>query len=200
MITPEQLDLHAKWLRNEDDGVRLCARDANLQGAYLAGANLQGADLCGVDLCGANLCGAGLRGAELGGANLCGADLCGANLRDADLRDADLRGANLCGADLCGAAGIAIAADAPERLRAVAQAALKDGALEMNEWHTCERTHCMAGWALHQAGEPGRLLEQAMGSQIAGLMLLGVDAHSHFFDSNEEATAYLHSVLEGSNG
>ena len=62
------LDLHRKWLNDEDGGVR-----ADLRGANLWGANLRGANL---------------RGANLWGANLWGADLREANLREADLREA----------------------------------------------------------------------------------------------------------------
>ena len=43
MITAEELELHAKYLRGEADGVRL-----NKAGADLAGANLTGADLAGL--------------------------------------------------------------------------------------------------------------------------------------------------------
>jgi hypothetical protein len=82
------LDLHKKWLNNEQGGVE---------------ADLRGANLCGADLSGADLRGANLRWADLHGANLCGANLCGADLSGADLRWADLREADLCGADLRGA-------------------------------------------------------------------------------------------------
>ena len=77
------LDLHKKWLNNEQGGER-----ADLRGAGLSRANLSKADLRGADLCRADLRGAGLSKA---------------NLREADLRWADLRGANLRGADLRGA-------------------------------------------------------------------------------------------------
>jgi hypothetical protein len=137
VITTEQLELHAKWLRGDDDGQRL--------------------------------------------------DLSGADLRYADLRGVDLRGAN----------GLIIASDAADRLKAVAANALAaDDALEMDAWHTCNTTHCIAGWAIHLAGEPGRLLEESHGSAIAGLMLLGIEAHSHFYDSNEDARKWLQEVLE----
>ena len=59
------LDLHKKWLNDEEGGKR-----ANLRGADLSGANL--------------------RWADLREANLRGADLSGANLLEADLREADL--------------------------------------------------------------------------------------------------------------
>lgn len=114
--------------------------------------------------------------------------LSGADLRDADLRDAVLRGA----------IGLAIAEDAADRLRAVATAALaSDDALDMDAWHSRGTTHCIARWAIHQAGEVGRLLEASMGAEIAGLMLLGPEAHSHFFDDNEKAREFLQSVLGG---
>ena len=89
------IELHKKWLKGEENGVRANLsgadlRDANLSGAYLSGANLSGADLSG-----ANLRGADLRGADLRCAYLSGANLSGANLRDANLSGADLSGANL---------------------------------------------------------------------------------------------------------
>jgi len=143
MITPEQLKLHAKWLRNEPDGVRLEARDANLIGA--------------------------------------------------SLRDAILIGANLRGV-----VGLPIVDDAPQRLQAVAATVLDgDGAtLAMGKWHTCDTTHCLAGWAIHQAGTIGKTLESLHGPHMAGLLLLGHEAASHFFDSNEDATEWLRSVVQ----
>ena len=69
------LDLHKKWLNNEQGGEK----------ANLRWANLSGADLSWADLSEANL----------SEANLSGADLSWADLRRADLSEADLRGANL---------------------------------------------------------------------------------------------------------
>jgi hypothetical protein len=119
-----------------------------------------------------------------------------ANLDGASLVGANLDRASLVGANLDGAAGLAIATDAPQRLRAAATAALQEGALEMQTWHECETTHCLGGWLIYQAGELGRLLEAAVGPSVAGLMLGGVEAHSHFYDSNEAAAEWLRSVLE----
>ncbi len=128
-------------------------------------------------------------------ANLGGAYLRGASLVGASLDGADLRGASLDGADLRDATGIAIASDAPQRLKAAAAAALRDNALEMSTWHSCNATHCLGGWLIHQAGEVGKLLEAAVGSSVAALMLGGIEAHSHFCDTNEAATEWLRSVL-----
>jgi hypothetical protein len=184
-ITTEQLDAHKKWLQGDSSGRRLVLSDADLSNADLSNADLRGAVLRDAVLTNADLRGSVLRGADLRGAVLRGAALSGAYLRDA----------YLSGADLSGAIDISIAADAAERLRAVARAALQPNALEMGAWHTCETTHCMAGWAVHLAGEPGRLLEQVVGTEIAGLYLLGTEAHRHFYANNEEALEFLRGVL-----
>ena len=86
----EVLELHKKWLNNDESGKR-----ADLSNANLAGAILSNADLSNADLRRANLA-----GAILSNADLKRADLCDANLRVTDLRRADLRDANLCGTDL----------------------------------------------------------------------------------------------------
>jgi hypothetical protein len=210
MITAQELELHAKWLRGEFDGVRLVKVDAVLRGADLSDADLRGADLTGADLSdadlsdavlthallrGADLRGAVLTGADLSGAVLRGAVLTGADLSGAFLTDAVLTGAYLSGTDLRGAVGLPIAADAADRLKAVAAAALQPNALKMSDWHTCGTMHCIAGWAIDLAGEPGRLMESIMGPELAGLLLLGTEAHQHFHDTNEKALEYLRGVV-----
>jgi len=99
VITSEQLQLHADWLR-DGSGKRFEARYANLRYADLSGANLRYANLRYADLSGADLGGADLRYADLRGADLRGANLRDANLRYANLRYADLHGANISDADL----------------------------------------------------------------------------------------------------
>lgn len=107
-----------------------------------------------------------------------------ANLSGANLRGANLRGANL---DLCIQDGL---------LQKIAEIVTeKDSSLEMGSWHTCDTTHCIAGWACHLAPN-GKEMEVKYGTQIAGLMLLGVEAHSHFFDDNETATQWLKTKIE----
>jgi hypothetical protein len=211
------LHLHRLWRRNEEGGSR-----ANLSEAYLRGANLSEADLRGAifrgsylseaNFCGADLIGADLRGACLREAYFRGADLRGANFSGADLSEADfsrsclseanfcgayLRGADLIGADLSGAMGLPIATDAPARLLVVAQAALASpDALAMDAWHTCETTHCICGWAEHLGGPLANLIIQTQGNAIGGLMLLGVEAHAHFYSTNEKARVFLQSVID----
>ena len=104
----EILELHKKWSKNENDGVRAILKNANLicanlSGAYLRGANLISADLRSADIRSADIRSADLSGANLIGANLKNANLIGANLGGADLRCAILSGANLSGANLIGA-------------------------------------------------------------------------------------------------
>ena len=59
------LDLHKKWLNDEEGGERADLRDADLRDADLRGADLRGADLRWADLRGADLSRADLRGADL---------------------------------------------------------------------------------------------------------------------------------------
>jgi len=174
---------------------------ANLRGAYLGGANLGGANLRGAYLGGANLRGANLRGADLGGANLRGAYLGGADLGGAYLGDANLRGANLGGANLGGA---------PFKIdnihQAVFNAASQPDALNMRTWHTCDTTHCRAGWVVHLAGDAGRTLEWAYGgpgrgtSVAAALIYLASDPSLErvpdFHCNNETALADMKRLAD----
>ena len=142
---------------------------------------------------------ADLRDADLWCADLRGSDLQGADLQGADLQNTDLRGADLRGAELRDAnfreAKFDFIPGSEELLKKVAEHALaKEDSLKMDVWHTCDTTHCIAGWAIHLHPE-GKDLERKHGSGVAGLLLLGLEAHSHFFDDNEDAKAYLESVL-----
>ena len=128
-------------------------------------ANLRDADLSGADLSRADLSGADLSRANLRGANLSGADLRGANLRGADLSRAYLSGADLSGADLRGAPVI------PNIHQKVYAAASQPGALNMRDWHTCDTTHCRAGWVVALAGEEGKALEDRIGTPAAASLI-----------------------------
>ena len=145
---------------------------------------------------GADLRGANLRGADLSGANLRDADLSGANLRDADLRGAYLRDAYLRGADLSGAEWGFI--PDPELPRRVAERILVDPetALNMSEWHTCETTHCLAGWAVVESGAAGAALEAVTGTAVAGVMLMP-SAADLFYGTDEQALAWCREQVGG---
>ncbi|WP_199683781.1 pentapeptide repeat-containing protein [Brevundimonas sp. LPMIX5] len=154
---------------------------------------------CAAELAPGVKLGMAVKAAFASGTVLRGADLRGADLSDADLRGADLSGAVLSGAVLPKAVQAMRPADEAEqrqRIAAVAALALKDDdALNMGDWHTCETTHCIAGWAVHQAGPAGYLLEEMMGPHAAGAILLGDEAAKHFYDSGDQARAWLETFL-----
>ncbi len=114
---------------------------------------------------GADLRSANLRSADLSYANLSSADLSYANLSSADLSSADLRSADL--RYVMDALPVLKNPDA-EILNTIKN---KKGALEMGSWHTCETTHCRAGWYIHQSGPAGRMLEAVYGASVAGAII-----------------------------
>ena len=122
---------------------------------------------------------------EPGGKRL---DLRGAYLRDADLRDAYLRDANLSGAY-----AIPVVENIDARILAAVQGDV--GSLEMSTWHTCETTHCRAGWAIHLAGAPGYALEKNLGANVAGALIYAASRPNQripdFFATNDDAMASL---------
>ena len=203
------LRLHKLWLKGDKDGVRADLSGTNLSGVYLmdanlSRANLEYANLSGAKLRDANLEYANLKDAYLGNAKLWGANLGGANLEDANLMDADLRGANLEGANLEGAK--LRGADLENAnldyqiqeglLQQIAKIILENPeSLEMVDWHTCETTHCLAGWACH-LNPVAKKLEETHGTQIAGLLTLGYEAHANFFKKNEEVIEWLKTIKD----
>ena len=89
------VNLHQKWLRNEEGGERATLAGEDLSRAMLDGINLMWADLTGVDFEEAHLFGANFEGADLRGANLRGAFCGSANFAGASLEVANLEWANL---------------------------------------------------------------------------------------------------------
>jgi hypothetical protein len=187
--------------------------DANLAGAYLADANLADANLAGANLAGAYLAGAYLADANLAGANLAGAYLAGAYLAGAYLADANLAGARNAptGTEQTDPSepyerkpsaeryaeratrfrernpDVPVIPDIDKQILARIEAGT--GRLEMNSWHTCDTTHCRAGWAIHLAGEKGYELEKQHGPQYAGrlIYLAATGRVPHFFATNDRA-------------
>jgi hypothetical protein len=101
-----------------------------------------------------------------------GAVLSGADLSGADLSGADLSGADLSGADLSGAVGLPEAPTVPGIDAAILERVESGGGhLDMGAWHTCDTTHCRAGWAIVLAGEAGRALEARLGPAVAGTLI-----------------------------
>jgi uncharacterized protein YjbI with pentapeptide repeats len=185
-------------------------RGANLRGANLHGANLRGANLRGANLRYANLHGANPRYANLHGANLRYANLRYANLHGANLRYANLHGANLRGADLRyanlhGAIGLPVAPVVPRIDAAILAALEAGGTLAMDTWHTCETTHCRAGWAIVLAGDAGRKLRSLTTPYLAGRLIYEASRPGmrcpDFFASDDAALADIRRcAVEQSNG
>ena len=98
-----------------------------------------------------------------------------ANLSDANLSDAYLSGANLSSADLSGAnlrdANLRGAPKIDNIHQRVYEAASTPGALDMDDWHRCDTTHCRAGWVTTLAGEAGLELESRIGTPAAATLI-----------------------------
>ena len=119
------------------------------------------------------------------------ADLSGANLRGANLSGADLRDADL---------GLAVPV-IPNIDAAILSAIENGGSLNMQEWHTCETTHCRAGWAIMLAGSAGDELEQRVGPCAAGALIYAASRPRQrvpdFFASTDDALADLRKCAGG---
>ncbi len=193
--------------------------------AVSARAYLAGADLADANLARAYLARAYLADADLADANLAGADLAGANLAGADLAGADLAGAIGLTEARNIPDGTAVQPSAEpyvrltnrlERARRYRErhpevpvvenldsrmlAAVSDGVgkLDMSDWHSCETTHCRAGWAITLAGEAGAALEAKHGPRRAGAQIYRASTgrSPHFFASNSQATEDIKRCAE----
>ncbi len=96
-----------------------------------------------------------------------------------------LSGANLSEANLSEAPVI------PALDTKILAAIAAGGGLDMGSWHTCETTHCRAGWAITLAGDEGKSLENKFGPDAAGALIYGASYPSlpvpNFYASNTEA-------------
>jgi hypothetical protein len=62
----------------------------------------------------------------------------------------------------------------------------------MESWHTCETTHCRAGWVVTLAGEEGKKLEKKTSTLFAAMQIYKASSTirvspTSFYDSNEVA-------------
>jgi hypothetical protein len=72
----------------------------------------------------------------------------------------------------------------------------------MRTWHTCEKTHCRAGWVITLAGEAGKALERFYDTPLAAMKIY--DASStlpsvnppRFFEPNDAALADMKRLAE----
>lgn len=84
--------------------------------------------------------------------------------------------------------------------KAVFEAVNKPNALEMGEWHTCDTTHCRAGWVVHLAGELGAKLEEFHDTALAAQLIYRESGYEinpcRFYDSNKDAMADMKKLAE----
>jgi hypothetical protein len=71
----------------------------------------------------------------------------------------------------------------------------------MTTWHSCENTHCWAGWVVTLAGEAGKKLEQFFDTPLAAMKIL--DASSpvqvspvRFFELNDDALRHMKALAQ----
>jgi hypothetical protein len=134
----------------------------------------------------ANLTYANLTAANLTYANLTAANLTYANLTYANLTAADLTAANLTDAN-------APYVPPVENLDGQILARIKSGGkLKMDNWHTCETTHCRAGWAV-VISPVGRTLESIYGTGPAAALIYAASYPKNkvpnFYASDKDAMA-----------
>jgi len=81
-------------------------------------------------------------------------------------------------------------------------AASNPKALEMTQWHTCEKTHCRAGWIVTLAGEAGKALERFFDTPLAAMKIydassqIGPISPVRFFETNDDALADMKRLAE----
>ena len=70
----------------------------------------------------------------------------------------------------------------------------------MGSWHSCETTHCRAGWVIHLAGEEGYKAEEFYGSCLAAQLIYRESGYqinpARFFDNEEKAMADIKRLAE----
>jgi hypothetical protein len=82
------------------------------------------------------------------------------------------------------------------------EAVTQPKALNMGDWHTCETTHCRAGWVVTLAGAEGKALENFFDPLLAALKIYDASCPGYkinparFFDSNEDALEDMRKLAE----
>ena len=70
----------------------------------------------------------------------------------------------------------------------------------MGEWHSCNTTHCRAGWVVHLSGDAGYALERFHGTALAAQLVYRESGYQisppRFYDSNEDALADMKRLAE----
>jgi len=70
----------------------------------------------------------------------------------------------------------------------------------MGNWHSCETTHCRAGWVVHLAGDAGYALEKQTSPLFAAQQIYNASGYLispvRFFDGEEKALENMKRLAE----
>lgn len=87
--------------------------------------------------------------------------------------------------------------------KVVYEACSQPNALNMNDWHTCDTTHCRAGWVVHLAGKAGKELELFHNTALAAQLIYAESGSPinpcRLFDDNVDAMADMKARAENAN-
>ena len=83
----------------------------------------------------------------------------------------------------------------------VFEAVSQPDALDMSDWHTCNTTHCRAGWVVHLAGPLGYELEKQTSTEFAAMMLYKKSSPirvspARFYETAKDAMADMKRCAE----
>ena len=83
----------------------------------------------------------------------------------------------------------------------VLEATTQECALDMSTWHTCETTHCRAGWVVTLAGEQGKDLESKTSTEFAAMMIYKASSPirvspARFYEDDETAMEDIRRCAE----
>ena len=82
----------------------------------------------------------------------------------------------------------------------VYEAASADDALDMGTWHSCNTTHCRAGWTVHLASEAGYALERYHNTALAAQLIYRASGYDinpcRWYDSDDDALADMKRLAE----
>jgi len=89
----------------------------------------------------------------------------------------------------------------PNLNQRVYEAVQGDGALNMSSWHSCETTHCWAGWIVTLAGQAGKALERQTSTEFAAMKIYHNSTGErispvYFYFGNVEAMAKIKELAE----
>jgi len=74
----------------------------------------------------------------------------------------------------------------------------------MDTWHSCETTHCRAGWVVTLAGDAGKALEAFHNTPLAAQLIYEASGYkinpAKFYVRNEEALEDMKKLAEEEGG